>query len=124
MDGYEKAQDHYDNLLKGVHYLLVAHAAGLLTCLSAIKDTANVLALGGIGNLVTLFGVGLISATVLWVLCLVGRMELLAALQLKVAKPDPTWSFITYWGTTICVWVSVPAFIAAIVLVIIKFGFL
>jgi len=87
MSGYEKAQDHYDSLMKGVHYLLIGHAAGLLACLTALKDYFDHLNLKGIGCLILLFGGGLIATVLLWILSLIGRMELLAAIQLQRSPP-------------------------------------
>jgi hypothetical protein len=121
MSGYEKAQDHYDSLMKGVHYLLIGHAAGLLACLTALKDYFDHLNLKGIGCLILLFGGGLIATVVLWILSLIGRMELLAAIQLQ-RSPRRLWSFITYWGSTIGAWISVVAFILAIAIVMHWFG--
>jgi hypothetical protein len=47
---------------QGVKYLLVAHAAGLITCLSLLKDYEHTPRLKGIGVFVYLFGFGLIAA--------------------------------------------------------------
>ena len=51
--------------LKGLNYLLIAHAAGLVACLTVLKDysTTNQ-QLRGIGIFVWLFGLGLVGAIV------------------------------------------------------------
>jgi tellurite resistance protein TehA-like permease len=49
---------------KGLNYLVVAHAAGLIACLTALKDYNTMPQLKGVGWLVWLFGLGLMSAIV------------------------------------------------------------
>jgi hypothetical protein len=58
----EKARDHYDAQAKGANYLLVAHAAGLIGCLSVLKDYATIPQLKGLGTFILIFGVGLLAA--------------------------------------------------------------
>jgi len=58
----EKARDHYEAQVKSANYLLVAHAAGLVGCLSVLKDYATTPQLKGMGTFIVLFGVGLLGA--------------------------------------------------------------
>jgi hypothetical protein len=47
---------------KGINYLLIAHGAGLVACLTLVKDIDNAPKLKGLGPVIALFGVGLMSA--------------------------------------------------------------
>lgn len=60
----ENARDHYEAQVKGANYLLVAHAAGLVGCLSVLKDYAAIPQLKGLGTFIVIFGVGLLAAMV------------------------------------------------------------
>jgi hypothetical protein len=53
--------DHYDHNLKVANYLLVAHGAALVGCLSVLKDYASTPQLKGVGLFVILFGFGLLA---------------------------------------------------------------
>jgi hypothetical protein len=46
---------------KGLNYLLIAHAAGLVACLTLLKDYDTTPRLKGVGVFVWLFGLGLMS---------------------------------------------------------------
>ena len=47
---------------KGMNYLLIAHGAGLVACLTLLKDYDTTPTLKGVGVFVWLFGLGLITA--------------------------------------------------------------
>jgi hypothetical protein len=47
---------------RGLNYLLIAHAAGLVACLTALKDYQASPQLKGVGTFVWLFGLGFMSA--------------------------------------------------------------
>jgi len=63
----DNVKDHYESQVKSANYLLVAHAAGLVGCLSVLKDYATTPQLKGMGTFVVLFGVGLLGAIVNYV---------------------------------------------------------
>src|SRR6516165_626831 len=62
----EPDRDHqlWEIQSKGLNFLLVAHAAGLIACLTVLKDYNTTPQLKGIGAFVWLFGIGLISTIV------------------------------------------------------------
>jgi hypothetical protein len=57
-----EASDHWAAINKGATSLMVAHAAGLVTCLTLIKDYKDNPPLRGVGVFISMFGVGLITA--------------------------------------------------------------
>jgi hypothetical protein len=61
--------------LKTISYLLVSHAAGLVACVSVLKDYNSVAQLRGLGVFIWIFGLGLIAAIVAFV-CHVLNKEL------------------------------------------------
>jgi hypothetical protein len=66
----------WDVQLKATNYLLIAHAAGLVTCVTQLKDYTVTTPLKGIGVFVWLFGSGLSVAIVAFAL-LVSQRPLL-----------------------------------------------
>jgi hypothetical protein len=58
----EVMKDHYEIHFKNANYLLAAHAAGLVGCLTVLKDYAVTPQLKGMGTFVILFGVGLLAS--------------------------------------------------------------
>jgi hypothetical protein len=56
--------EKFDIEYKWLGYLLAAHGAGMIACLSALKDYKDNPQLKGIGIFVTLFGLGLIFSAV------------------------------------------------------------
>jgi hypothetical protein len=58
----DDVKDHYESQIKSANYLLVAHAAGLIGCLSVLKDYATTPQLKGMGIFIILFGIGLLGA--------------------------------------------------------------
>jgi hypothetical protein len=121
MDGYDKARDHYDNLLKAANYLLVGHSAGLVGCLSVFKDYQNVPELKGVGLFILLFGTGLLTAVMLYGSILIGRMELLRAIH-STKPPTGLAARAAYWCSVVGVWISVAAFVYAVVVVMYRFA--
>ncbi len=53
---------NYEHLLKTANYLLAAHGASLLLCLSVLKDYSAAGNLKGVGTFIVLFGIGLLAA--------------------------------------------------------------
>src|SRR5260221_5224387 len=58
----DSIKEHYDGHFRSANYLLAAHAAGLIGCLSVLKDYNSTPQLKGIGTFVVLFGIGLLGA--------------------------------------------------------------
>jgi hypothetical protein len=57
-------RDFWDVQAKVVNYLMIAHAAGLVTCVTLLKDYKDNPQLKGIGLFVVLFGIGLVAAII------------------------------------------------------------
>jgi hypothetical protein len=55
-------KEQMDLILKGVAYLMTAHGAGLVGCLTLLKDYNSIPQLKGIGFFITCFAYGLIFA--------------------------------------------------------------
>jgi hypothetical protein len=119
MDGYEKAKDHYDHLLKVAYYFWVAHAVGLAACLPPLKDIIN--APPNLGMFIVIFGVGLLAATLLYGCVLIGRMEVLQAIHSQ-RPPNRFWSKASYFGSVLGIWTTGTAFVVAILAVIYRFA--
>jgi hypothetical protein len=66
-------KDHYENHGKSANYLLAAHGAGLVGCLSLLKDYANTPQLKGVGAFIVLFGVGLLGSIAAYVSIAISR---------------------------------------------------
>jgi hypothetical protein len=58
----QEVKDHYEIHFKNANYLLAAHAAGLVGCLTVLKDYAATPELKGMGTFVVLFGIGLLAS--------------------------------------------------------------
>jgi hypothetical protein len=56
----ELVKNHYEIHFKSANYLLAAHAAGLVGCLTVLKDYEATPQLKGMGTFFVLFGVGLL----------------------------------------------------------------
>jgi hypothetical protein len=58
----ERRQQRWEANNKAINTLMVGHAAGLVTCLTLIKDYHSTPQLKGLGLFIALFGVGLVCA--------------------------------------------------------------
>jgi hypothetical protein len=81
--------DIWDVLLKGVNYLLIAHAAGLVTCLTLLKDYKDNPQLKGLGGFIGLFGFGLIFA----ITALVGLITAKFRMGIKFDQKSLSWNW-------------------------------
>lgn len=70
-------RDFYDHELKNANYLLVAHGAGLIGCLTTLKDYNPAGQLKGIGVFIALFAIGLIFAAFGTAALSIGRSTML-----------------------------------------------
>jgi hypothetical protein len=82
-------KDHWDILYKGSNTLMVAQAAGLVTCLTLLKDytPTNPAQLRGLPVFLFLFGIGLVLAILVHVLVLLIRRQYLMMNTSKREKP-------------------------------------
>jgi tellurite resistance protein TehA-like permease len=64
MADLDKDKDLWEVRSRALNYLLVAHAAGLIACLTVLKDYNTTPQLNGVGWFIWLFGLGLISAVI------------------------------------------------------------
>jgi hypothetical protein len=62
---------------KALNTLMVAHAAGLVACLTLLKDYKDNPALKGLGLFIGLFGLGLVAAIICAVLLMISRTQYL-----------------------------------------------
>jgi hypothetical protein len=71
----QRRKDNWEAVNKALYALIVGHAAGLVACMTFLKDynTASPGPLKGVGTFITLFGVGLFLAIVSAVVWIVGR---------------------------------------------------
>lgn len=88
-------KDGYDNHLKTANYLFVAHGAGLVGCLSVLKDYVTVPALKGVGFFVVLFGIGFLAAMLNYISLIFARAVVLNSLLDETSPNQPTVSFLT-----------------------------
>jgi hypothetical protein len=58
------AREHFEVQYRAAGYLLTANAAGLVGCMTLLKDYATVPQLKGIGVFIGLFGLGFISEVI------------------------------------------------------------
>jgi hypothetical protein len=72
---YERRKDLWEATNKALNALMVGHGAGLVTCLTLLKDynAASPGHLKGLGLFIALFGVGLVLALGSAVVWIVGR---------------------------------------------------
>jgi hypothetical protein len=105
--------DSLTHRLKALNYLLVAQAAGFVTCLTLLKDFNTVLK--GIGPFVWLFGVGLILA-------IIAVANLISWRQAELTQ---TWTFSVNWYRKVVGYssmLSAVLLICAIIALCVKYG--
>jgi glucan phosphoethanolaminetransferase (alkaline phosphatase superfamily) len=78
-------RDHWDAQGRAVAYLLTAHGAVLLGCLAALKDYTTTPILKGLGSVVALSAIGLITAALSY-----GAVTVCRSLQIKKARGTST----------------------------------
>jgi hypothetical protein len=124
----ESLRDHFETLGKGANYLLVGHSAGFVGCLSVLKDHPEGLPqqFRGIGQLIFLFGAGLLLASLLLVSATAIKINVTQAI-IGQQKPSEAWlnwllrrsidrlALIGLWGSLI-------AFAAAIIFIMARFA--
>ncbi|MGY4174736.1 hypothetical protein ACVIHH_000027 [Bradyrhizobium sp. USDA 4518] len=107
--------EHYDQLYKRVHYLFVGHGAGLVGCLTILKDYGSTPQYRGVGLPIVLFGIGLIAAIVNYITLAFSQMVAKdTVLGGPVREPSMTVFWIHYGAMAI----SIIAFIVALVIIV------
>jgi hypothetical protein len=82
-DFMEFVEKNYDHQFRSANYLMAAHGAALLLCLSAIKDVGTNSALKGLGAFIVLFGLGLIASIINYI-----SMSLARSVMLNAARDE------------------------------------
>jgi hypothetical protein len=87
--------DNYELHFKGANYLMVAHAAGFVGCLSVLKDYAAVPVLKGIGFYIIIFGIGMIASMLYYISLALARSTALNEVMQDKPPHEPTRTFLT-----------------------------
>jgi hypothetical protein len=113
-------KDHYDQNLKAANYLFVAHGAGLIGCLSILKDYKTTPELRGIGIFVLLFGIGFIGAILNYIGLHFARILALNAIfdEAEVHAPSRT---LVAWIHFIGLGIALLTLLIAVILLIARF---
>jgi hypothetical protein len=123
----EGLRDHFETLSKGGSYLLIAHSAGLVGCLSVVKDHPEKLPaqLQGIGQLILLFGSGLLLGVLFWGMSMAIKISVTQSIisQQRPSKSWVCWLYRRLIGVIahVGLWGSLAAFVAAIILIMSRF---
>jgi hypothetical protein len=72
-DRRQERHDLWEALNKALNTLMVGHAAGLVTCLTLMKDYKENPQLDGLGTFIALFGCGLVVAVIAVMVWVLGR---------------------------------------------------
>jgi len=116
--GIKAANEHWDTILKGTVLLGSIHGAGLLYCISALKEITTLPPLLTPREFIWLFGIGLVGAVVFYITSLLSKIELQQALISGEAE-------FTRWLNpvgVVSIIVSLLSLVAAIGLAMYRFG--
>jgi archaellum biogenesis protein FlaJ (TadC family) len=114
-------KDHYEVHFKNANYLLGAHAAGLVGCLTVLKDYAVTPQLKGMGTLVVLFGVGLLASIINYVALVFSRSVAVNENTYDIDANEPTTKVLMALHL-IAIAIALAVLMIAIVLLIIRFA--
>jgi hypothetical protein len=78
--GIDAANEHWDTFLKGAVLLGSLHGAGLLYCITALKEIASLPPLLTPREFIWLFGIGFVGAVVFYIMSSLMKVELQQAL--------------------------------------------
>jgi hypothetical protein len=120
-----RKQHIWEALNKALNTLMVGHAAGLVTCLTLIKDYKENARLQELGTFILLFGVGLVVAVFSVMAWTVGAADFVVLRRKgtqEVAEkrfyiPQPEW----FWMTALAALYSTACMAAAIIIAIFQF---
>lgn len=108
-------KDHYDHLYSRVHYLFVAHGAGLVGGLTFLKDYASAAQYKGAGVPIALFGVGLIAAIAAYITLSLSQMKAKNSVLDRTQHPPSMPVFYIHYGALT---ISIVALLIAIAIII------
>ena len=83
-------RDFFEHEAKGANYLLVAHGAALVACLSVLKDYSTTPYLKGIGIFIVMFAAGFLCAIFGYVFQSIARFEIMDGLLFGWPKKGPS----------------------------------
>lgn len=117
---FDVVKDQFETWSKGANLLLVAHGAGLIGCVSILKDYNTTPTLRGVGMLVFIFGTGLMMAIVGYGMSALLRISATNAI---ISERDlrPKFANIADWTRLFALWGSMVSLCAAIWQFIIQF---
>lgn len=115
----EYAKDFFETEFKLVGYLLATHGAGLIGCLSLVKDYKATPQLHGIGVFIVLFCVGLLFAILAFITLQQHRADIMGIFSAK--RPTRSVRMIV-WSAQLPQWASGLALMIALIIVIGRFG--
>jgi hypothetical protein len=113
-------KDSQELNFKSANYLFVAHGAGVIGCLSVIKDYASASQLHGIGSLIVIFSVGFLAGVLNYVSLVLSRAVVFGAILDDKPYDGPTAKFLSLVHV-ISLAASIIALVAALILVIERF---
>jgi hypothetical protein len=117
-NGIDAANEHWNTFLKGAVLLGGLHGAGLVYCITALKEITSIPPLMTPREFIWLFGIGLVGAVAFYIVASLMKVELQQALFSGEAE-FTTWlkpvGAISIGASLIC-------FVAAIGLAIYRFG--
>lgn len=123
----EALRDQFEIFSKGGNYLLIGHSAGLVGCLSVVKDHPEKLPaqFQGIGQLVLLFGSGLLLGILFWGMSMAIKISVTQSIisQEGLSQSWLPWLYrrLIQAIAHIGLWGSLAAFVAAIILIMSRF---
>ena len=91
----EATKDHFDTIAQGANLLMVAHGAGLVGCVTLLKE--HVFMYGGVGLYILIFGVGLTAAVYGYSLLTFARMNAISVVAgSRFIRSG--WETFSYWS--------------------------
>jgi pimeloyl-ACP methyl ester carboxylesterase len=122
----EALRDQFETFGKGANYLLVGHSAGLIGCLSIVKDHPDLPPpLHRVGLLILLFGGGLLLGSLFWATSMMIKIDVTQAIisQQRPSTKGLQWfrSKTLEWVSLLGLWGSWAVFVIAIVSIMYQF---
>jgi len=116
----ELMKDHYEHNLRAANYLFAAHGAGLVGCLSVLKDYNPEGQLRGLGMFITLFGFGFLGSILNYVGLFFARILAVNAIFEGKEVHPPSRTFVT-WLHFIGLGLALFTLFVAVTALIVKF---
>jgi hypothetical protein len=94
-DRREQRHGLWEAVNKALNALMVGHAAGLVTCLTLIKDYNSTPQLRGLGTFIALFGFGLVcavSSALVWIVARANYIVLPTGKRLNIPSGKLDWT--------------------------------